>query len=145
MAPRPTTRSNTTKPTPRPTRRPSGRTIGKRNEERVAEFTSGHIHTGQDADVEHERIRVECKHRKGMVLDSVRELREWCEQVERYEKTNPGRRFTIQVCGGREFQNAKMWFFVSGDHYKALTDPSNPGMILAELTRIRELLEGQKT
>jgi hypothetical protein len=123
------------------TRKPSGRRIGRDNEERVATKLGGHIHTGQDADVEHERIRVEAKHRKGLRLDSTSELREWAEQVERYEKANPGRRFTIQVCGGREFQNAKMWFFVSEDHYKALTNPANPGMILVELQRIRELLE----
>lgn len=84
---------------------------------------------------------MECKHRKGLRLDSTSELREWAEQVERYEKTNPGRRFTIQVAGGREFQNAKMWFFVSEEHYKELTDKSAPAMMLVELKRIRELLE----
>lgn len=52
--------------------------------------------------------RVECKQRTGMKLRSMAELRDWLDQVLRYEKqtTIP---FILVFTGGNEYQRGRMW------------------------------------
>lgn len=96
---------------------------GKRFEQRVARLLGGLVYTGQDGDVEvpRLRLRVECKYRAGLELQSGAELREWLDQVEGYAKRwGATHDWALAFTGGRRYRQGKVYVVIPLDYFLRL-------------------------
>lgn len=119
----------------------SGRKIGYDFEHRVKRKLEGRIWDGHDGDVDARGFRIECKARTGLRLESTTTLRDWMDQIKRYEDQNPGIPYALAFTGTGNYQRGRIWVATDIDNFANLTDPATNGMILAQMERIATLLE----
>ncbi len=119
----------------------NGREIGYDFEHRVKKDLGGLIYSGHDGDVEARGYRIECKARTDLKLGALTELRQIMDQIQGYEKKNPGMQYALAFTGTGSYQRGRYWVAVDAMEFKRLTDPVSPRMLLDELQRIRTLLE----
>jgi hypothetical protein len=92
--------------------RADARRHGRDFEYRIKKNWDGVIVAGQEGDVQVGPYLVECKFRTGLKLESGTTLREWHEQMLRYEKAQPDQKVVLAYTGGRTYQNAGVWVSV---------------------------------
>ena len=100
-------------------------------EYRVARDFGGTVYTGEEGDVEAYGYRFECKYRTGL---SGFTLKDFLDQINRYEKAVPDKTFLLAITGGKSYQNARYWVMM--DRKKAHE--------LFELEREQKLIEAFK-
>jgi hypothetical protein len=101
--------------------RANARRRGRGFEQKMARITGGHIHAGQDGDVEARGYRIECKYRSDLQLESSSTLRDWIEQVKRYQLGwDPSKRWAIAVTGGQQ-QRSEVYMIIPFGDWDRLT------------------------
>jgi hypothetical protein len=105
---------------PQSSRQALSRRRGREFEKKIARVLGGHLYHQHDGDVTARGYRIECKQREGYRLQSTTELAEWMEQIRRYRKMNPGKKFAFAFTGGRAVRG-ETWVAVLLDEFERLT------------------------
>lgn len=101
----------------------AARRRGSDFEKRVADRLGGYVWRGEDGDVEARGYRIECKYRDNLSLDTTFELRDFHEQILRYQKLikNKDKPFLFAYTGGQK-QRGEIWISMPIDEFIRLSD-----------------------
>lgn len=101
----------------------AARRRGSDFEKRVANRLGGYVWSGEDGDVEARGYRVECKYRDNLSLDTTFELRDFHEQILRYQRLpkNKDKPFLFAYTGGQK-QRGEIWISMPIDEFIRLSD-----------------------
>src|SRR6476469_3397269 len=89
--------------------RADARRHGRDFEYRIKKTWGGDIVAGQEGDVQVGPYLVECKYRTGLKLETGFTLRDWHEQMLKYEKAQPDQKVVLAYTGGRSYQNGAVF------------------------------------
>jgi hypothetical protein len=89
--------------------RADARRHGRDFEYRIKKHWGGVIVAGQEGDVQVGPYLVECKFRTGLKLESGLTLRDFHDQMFKYEKSQPDQKVVLAYTGGRTYQNGAVW------------------------------------
>ena len=89
--------------------RADARRHGRDFEYRIKKNWRGTIVAGQEGDVQVGPYLVECKFRTGLKLESGFTLRDFHDQMFKYEQSQPDQKVILAYTGGKSYQNSAVW------------------------------------